>query len=238
MKKHAIAIIGNGVMGQAITRHLPNVFMVKRKQKCPAAGIVILAVKPQDFSTLALQLGRLKKNQLVISIMAGVFLRRLKSRLRHQKVVRAMPNLAARIGQSFTVWKTGQRLSAAERRQINAIFSSLGQALEVREESLIDKATAVSGSGPAYLYYFIEALVNSAVRLGFSQKIAKQMVDQTLAGALAVYSQSGETAGAWRARVTSKKGATAAALGVLKKGKFALLVSRAVKAAYRRTKKL
>ena len=246
MKNQTIAIIGNGVMGQAIAQNLvlnrvysrTDIFMVEKNKKCPAAGIIIIAVKPQDFSDLAGQLGNLDKNQLVISIMAGVALAKLKSRLRHRKVVRAMPNLAAQIGQSFTVWKTGVRLSSSERRQVMAIFKALGQALEVGQEDFINKATAISGSGPAYLYYFIEAMIKSAENLGFSKIVAKQMVDQTLTGALGVYSQSGATAGTWRERVTSKKGTTAAALAILEKGKFALLIKQAINAAYKRAKEL
>lgn len=249
MKKFSIGIIGAGVMGQAIAQNLlrrrvcslANILVAKRNMGrvvAAKADIIILAVKPQDFSALALELGSWRPNQLVISIMAGVPLARLKSELRHKKVIRAMPNLAAKIGQAFVVWKTGTRLRAAERRQVASIFSSLGQPLEVKREDMIDRATAVSGSGPAYLYYFIEALTAAAIDLGFSKTMAKQMVDQTLAGALAVYAQSGESASVWRERVTSKKGITAAALKVLEKGKFGPLIKQAINAAYKRSKQL
>lgn len=249
MKKFSIGIIGAGVMGQAMAQNLSrrrvcsrtNIFVAKRnmgRAVAAKADIIILAVKPQDFSALALELGSWRPHQLVISIMAGVPLDRLKSELHHKKIIRAMPNLAAQIGQAFVVWKTGTRLRATERRQVATIFSSLGVSLEVKREAMINRATAVSGSGPAYLYYFIEALTIAAIRLGFSQIVAKQMVDQTLAGALAVYSQSGETASIWRERVTSKKGTTAAALKVLEKGQFAPLIKQAINAAYKRAKQL
>lgn len=246
-----LGIIGAGVMGTAIASNLLNQKVVKSSQlimsdKNPAALVaaqsdyVILAVKPQDFAALAHELSAQTPpgKKIFISIMAGVALAQLKTRLRTPRVVRAMPNLAGKIGQAFVVWKSGCELNREEKQFISSVFNSLGQSVAVAKEDDINKATAVSGSGPAYLYYFMELLIAAARGLGFSQALARTMVEQTIRGAWAVYEQTGLEPAELRQKVTSKRGTTEAAIKSFQKNQLAAVIKKGVKAAYHRAQEL
>ena len=202
------------------------------------AQIILLAVKPQDFSVLASELGALRRNQLVISIMAGFPLSKLKTLLCHQRLVRAMPNLAARVGQAYTVWQAGVRLSAKERQIVAAVFSSLGKSVEVHNEDMIDRATALSGSGPAYFFLLAEKMIEAAYELGMKVDLAKKLVYQTAFGSGKVLTGSAEDPEDLIAKVASKGGTTEAALKMFQKKGFGKIVQDGIKAAYKRSKQL
>ncbi|MBI4549835.1 MAG: pyrroline-5-carboxylate reductase [Candidatus Omnitrophica bacterium] len=197
--------------------------------------ILILAVKPQDFAGAAAELRNLlTQNHLVITILAGISLARVRTELGPRPaLVRAMPNLAAVVGESMTA-VTGEKryLKAAE-----AIFSGCGEIVRL-PENLFDAVTALSGSGPAYFFYLIESLVAAGRQCGVPARECERLVRQTAKGAALLADRSEEPAEALRKRVTSKGGTTEAAVAVFDKSGLSKIVRSAVRAAVRRAKRL
>jgi pyrroline-5-carboxylate reductase len=203
------------------------------------AHVVVLSVKPQVLPTVLRELrGRLKADQLVISIIAGAPLAALRDGLDHAAVVRAMPNTPAQIGMGITAWTATESVDRAQRDRAKAILGALGEELEVDEESLVDMATALSGTGPTYVFLLMEALVDAGVHLGFSRRVAEELVLRTVEGSAAFARQSGRHLAELRNMVTSPGGTSAAAIYELEKGTMRTVLSRAVYAAYRRTREL
>ncbi len=206
-----------------------------------AAGsdIVVLAVKPQNLAEAMAGLnGGLTPAQLVLSIVAGARIESLKRGLGHAAVVRSMPNTPAQIGQGMTVWTSTAEVSGEQRRTTAAVLGAMGREIAVGDEDDIDRATAVSGSGPAYLFLFVEALTAAAVEIGLSPEVARELVLTTVLGAGRLVEQPGRGPAELRQMVTSPGGTTAAALEALAEGKFSELVTRAVRAAYQRAGEL
>jgi pyrroline-5-carboxylate reductase len=203
------------------------------------AHVVVLSVKPQVLPTVLRELrGRLKAEQLVISIVAGAPLAALRDGLDHAAVVRAMPNTPAQIGMGITVWGASTAVERDDKARAKAILGALGEELEVDEESLVDMATALSGTGPTYVFLLMEALVDAGVHLGFSRRVAEELVLRTVEGSAAFARQSGRHLAELRNMVTSPGGTSAAAIYELEKGTMRTVLSRAVYAAYRRTREL
>ena len=265
--KLKIGIIGAGVMGAALAVNLlkrkvvsksqlvlsdKNESLLKKRRQELGVNVspdssaavrdsdyIILAVKPQDFASLAKDISQSRPGKKVfLSIMAGVSIAKLKKHLATEQVVRAMPNLAAKVGQAFVVWKSGSALGSQEKKFVSSIFNSLGQAVAVSNEDDLNRATALSGSGPAYLYYFMESLAKAARDLGFSQELAQLAVAQTVRGAWALYEQAQTSPEVLRAQVTSKRGTTEAAIKSFRKNKFDSVIKKGIKAAYVRAKEL
>ena len=179
----------------------------------PGADIIILSVKPQDSPALLDTLrGFVQPRQVVLSIMAGVRIATLREALGTPKIIRAMPNLPAQIGMGMTAFTSTDEVSRAELVQVQNLLSTTGKTVYVEEESAIDAATAISGSGPAYVYYCMDALMAAATQMGFSAAEAELLVSQTFRGAVELYSQSGLSCTDWIARVASKGGTTEAAM--------------------------
>ncbi|NML67839.1 pyrroline-5-carboxylate reductase [Hymenobacter sp. RP-2-7] len=191
-----------------------------RPEDCvPGADIIILAVKPQDSPALFAQLqGLVQPQQLVLSIMAGVQINTLRQALGTPKVIRAMPNLPSQIGMGMTAFTSTDEVTRAELVQVQNLLSTTGKTVYVEQESAIDASTAISGSGPAYVYYCMEALMAAAAQMGFAPAEAELLVSQTFRGAVELYSQSGLSCQDWIARVASKGGTTEAALGAFGQG--------------------
>ena len=201
--------------------------------------LVVLAVKPQSFAEVAAALrGRLAPSQTVFSIMAGVPIRAIADGLSHAAVIRAMPNTPARIGAGFTVWSAAPAAGERARARAAELLSALGDHLYADDEEMVDKATAVSGSGPAYLFRFVEALADAARGLGFAPADAERMAVRTALGSAQLAAQAPEAPARLREMVTSKGGTTEAALAVLEASGFAALLDDAVQAAYRRALEL
>ncbi len=201
--------------------------------------IVILAIKPQIFAEVAPQLiGQLKTGQLVISILAGKNIKTLSSGLAHDCIVRSMPNTPAQIGEGMTVWTATPQVQPQQKAWTASILGVMGQEISVDDEKYLDMATAVSGSGPAYVFLWVEAMTEAAVKLGFTPEVANKLVMQTLLGSAHLLQKSGKAPAELRRMVTSPGGTTAEALGVFEKGGFNALVSQAVTAAYEKAKKL
>ncbi len=198
--------------------------------------IIVLAVKPQVLPAVFSDLrGQIASNALVVSIVAGSTIASMATALKHRAIVRTMPNTPAQVGEGMTVWAATPEVSAAQREQARAIVSALGQQLYVEDERFLDMATAISGSGPSYVFLLMEALIDAAVHLGFSRDDARELVVQTIRGS-AIYAQQQVVHPAeLRNRVTSPGGTSADALYQLEKGSFRTVVSKAVLAAYQRS---
>jgi len=202
------------------------------------ADIVILSVKPQRLEKVLEGIaGAVRPDALVLSILAGVTIGKITGKLQGQSVVRAMPNTPARIGQGITVWTANEQATAEQRELGRQILTALGIEIFVEEEDYLDKATALSGTGPAYVYLFMEAMVDAGVHLGFSRRIAEQLVVETVRGAVNYYDLHDEHRHLARLRnqVTSPGGTSAEALYYLEKAGFRTAISRAIWAAYERS---
>ncbi len=204
-----------------------------------SAHVVVLSVKPQILPAVLRELrGELADGQLVLSIVAGAPLGALREGLGHAAVVRAMPNTPAQIGMGITAWCASPAVERDQKERAKAILGALGEELEVDEEALVDMATALSGTGPTYVFLLMEALVDAGVHLGFSRRVAEELVLRTVEGSAAFARQSGRHLAELRNMVTSPGGTSAAAIYELEKGTLRTVLSRAVYAAYIRTKEL
>jgi pyrroline-5-carboxylate reductase len=203
------------------------------------ADIVILAIKPQMLGRVGQEIGpHLRPGQLVLSVLAGATTKALTSALGHSQVVRSMPNTPARLGRGMTVWFATPEVSEDQRAQAAALLSALGVQLQVDDEKLVAMATAVSGTGPTYVFLVMEALIDAAVHLGFPRHIAHDLVIETLEGSTVFAKQSGMHPAELRNMVTSPGGTSAAALHELESGRLRTVLSEAVWAAFRRTVEL
>ncbi len=200
------------------------------------ADVIILALKPQTLARVGREIGPfLRPGQLVLSVLAGPTTRALVATLGHDQVVRAMPNTPARIGSGMTVWYATPATTEAQRSQAKALLGALGAELEVEDEKWVAMATAVSGTGPAYVFLVMEALIDAAVHLGFPRHIAHDLVIETLEGSTRFAKQSGDHPAVLRNMVTSPAGTSAAAIHELESGRLRTVLSEAVWAAFRRT---
>ena len=200
------------------------------------AQIVVLAVKPQVLPAVLEELrGRVQPGALVVSIVAGATIASMAAGLKHAAIVRTMPNTPAQVGEGMTVWTATPEVSEAQRAQAGAIVGALGRQLFVDDEKFLDMATAISGSGPAYVFLMMEALIDAAVHLGFSRSDARELVVQTIRGAAIYAEQQPVHPAELRNRVTSPGGTSAEALYQLEKGSFRTVMSKAVLAAFQRS---
>jgi pyrroline-5-carboxylate reductase len=202
------------------------------------ADIIVLSVKPQRLNrVLEGMRGSVSPSALVLSIVAGAPITKISSMLGNQNVVRSMPNTPAQIGEGITVWTASPTVSEEQRELARQILLALGQELYVDEESFLDKATALSGTGPAYVYLFMEAMVDAGVHLGFPRRIAEQLVVQTVRGSVDYFEKRDDPVHLARLRnqVTSPGGTSAEALYYLEKAGFRTALSRSIWAAYERS---
>jgi pyrroline-5-carboxylate reductase len=203
------------------------------------ADIVVLAIKPQMLVRVGRELhGQLRDGQLLISVIAGATTTALANALGHGQIVRSMPNTPAQLGRGMTVWYATPSVTDAQREQARVLVGALGAQLEVDDEKLVAMATAVSGTGPTYVFLVMEALIDAAVHLGFPRHIAHDLVIETLEGSTLFAKSSGMHPAQLRNMVTSPGGTSAAALHELESGRLRTVLSEAVWAAYRRTEEL
>lgn len=206
---------------------------------CREAEIVLFCVKPQNAAAMMEPLnGHFREGQVIVSIMAGVSMETIRRTTGHAAIVRAMPNIPARIGDGMTVWAASPAVSDAACMIAKMIFQAFGLETRVETEDLLDAATAVSGSGPAYIFYMAENLVKAAAELGFDATTAHRLVQQTFRGAMNLWYETGDEPENLRRSVTSKGGTTAAALKVFRERETPALFSDAIRAAYVRAQQL
>jgi len=197
--------------------------------------VVVLAVKPQTLPQVMAELaGRFGPRQAVVSIVAGARVRTLAQGLRHPAVVRVMPNTPAQVGEGMSVWTATPEVSPQHREAVQGMLRALGQEIYVPDEHYIDMATAVSGSGPGYLFLFMESLMDAAVHIGLPRELAVPLVVQTVLGSARLAQSTGQHPAELRNLVTSPGGTTAEGLLQLEAGAFRALVTNAVMAAYER----
>lgn len=259
-----ISFIGSGIMGEAMIRGLlaqksvqPNQILAadpwdKRRdelkdrygigvtadnRKAAETGqIIVLSIKPQTLPYVLPEIrGHLRRQDLLLSILAGIPIRKLADGTAHAAVVRAMPNTPAQIGQGITVWTGTPEVTDEQEKQAQAILASLGQEIHVDDEAYLDMTTALSGSGPGYVFMMMEAMIDAGVHLGFSRRIAEQLVFQTMIGSVNYAIESGKHVAELRNQVTSPGGTTAAALYHMEKGGLRTVISRGIWAAYERS---
>ena len=203
------------------------------------ADVIILSVKPQNLDSVMDEIGsHVPAKALVLSIVAGATIEMITEGLEHECVVRAMPNTPAQIGQGITAWTVSSQVSDAQREQARSILQALGQELYMKEERYLDMATALSGSGPAYAFLFMESMIDAGVHMGFQRRDAEKLVIQTLRGSVEYYDSKGAHPATLRNEVTSPAGTSAEALYYLEKAGFRTAISRAIWAAYKRSKSL
>ncbi len=202
------------------------------------ADVVVLSVKPQRLSQVMAGLGHIPAQAVVLSIVAGASIQKISKALKHAAIVRSMPNTPGQIGEGITVWTASPQTTTAQREVARQILGALGEEIFIEDESYLDMATALSGTGPAYVFLFTEALIDAGVHLGFPRRIAEQLVIQTIKGSIAFYQQAGRHPATLRNQVTSPGGTSAEALYYLEKAGFRTALSRAVWAAYQRSLEL
>jgi pyrroline-5-carboxylate reductase len=201
------------------------------------AEVVVLSVKPQRMDRVLNGLkGAIRPSALVLSIVAGAASGKISRGLGHPLVVRSMPNTPAQIGEGITVWTASNGVSDEQMAMTRSILGALGEEVFLEEEYYLDMATALSGTGPAYVFLFMEAMVDAGVHLGFPRRIAEQLVAQTVRGSVDYYNRRDDPVHLARLRneVTSPGGTSAAALYYLEKAGFRTAISRAIWAAYER----
>jgi pyrroline-5-carboxylate reductase len=203
------------------------------------AELVVLSVKPQQFHSVATVLkGKLQSNQTLLSIIAGLTVPFIKAGLKHDSVIRVMPNTPSQIGQGMSVWMATDAVPEATRSAAKALLSVLGQEWYVVDEHYLDMATALSGSGPAYVFTFIESLIEAGVYMGMSREMATTLAVQTVQGSAQLAKETGENPALLRERVTSPGGTTAEALRELENRGFRSTILEAVVAAHRKAREL
>lgn len=261
-----IAIIGGGVMGEVFVKRLLAQERATAKQivvsdvsasrrefvsrqygvkaladngkAVAGADLVILAVKPQDLSPVMEEIKGLSSRQTVLSIVAGVTLSELCQGLNHFSVLRAMPNMAGKIGEGVTVWTASAETTPKQKELGRSVLKALGLELYVDQEKYLDMATALSGSGPAYVFLFIEALVDAGVHIGLPRDTAQSLVVQTVLGSTHLLEKTGKHPAELRNMITSPAGTTTEALLQLERGGFRSLLVEAVSAAYEKARRI
>ncbi|MEE9373904.1 MAG: pyrroline-5-carboxylate reductase [Saprospiraceae bacterium] len=218
-----------------------NIFNIYTNVEAGLKGrdIVMLAVKPQHSDALFKNMKPyIDPNTLVISIMAGVKIDTISAALDTLKVARAMPNLPAQVGKGMTAFCTSPSIDQHESELIKNILNSTGVAITVDNENDIDASTGISGSGPAYVFYFMQAMMQAAEKLGFSTDEAKVLVTQTFEGAVQLFKKNDLTTMEWMNRVASKGGTTRAALDSFEANNLGTKIIEGAVAAYDRAVEL
>ncbi len=203
------------------------------------ADITVLAIKPQNLADVMNEIdGLFQPVQVVLSIVAGARIDTLCRGLNHRHIVRSMPNSPAQIGEGITVWTATPEVTDRQKEQARSILGVTGEEIYVDDEKYLDMATAVSGSGPAYFFLFVESLVEAAVHIGLPRDTAEKLVLQTMLGSGHLIEKAGKPPAELRRMVTSPGGTTAEALLKFEQGGFSRLVMEAVVAAYNKAREL
>ena len=255
-----IAFIGGGVMGEALIKsiisggtasaaditvsdiskerqdYLKKTYGIAvtddNNRAITGAEVIVLAVKPQEISHVISELKNVSAEQLVLSIAAGVTLKKLQEGLAHPHLVRAMPNMPAQIGEGITVWTASPEVTPSQKELAKSVLSALGEEIYVAAEKYIDMATAISGSGPAYIFLIIEALIDAGVHIGLTRSVAEKLVIETVIGSARSLKLSSRHPAELRNMVTSPGGTTTEGLLQLETGGLRSLLLQTVIAAY------
>lgn len=209
------------------------------KEAVTGADIVVLAIKPQQLDAVADELKTiLKANQTVMSIMAGVKMHSIGLKLGHKKLIRVMPNTPAQIRKGISAWTVSDDVDQETTDFVGSMLKAIGDELKFSDEKSIDIATALSGSGPGYVFVMIEALADAGVELGLPVHVARHLASQTVLGSAALQRETGKHPAELRNMVTSPAGTTAAGLAALENGGFRATIADAVRTAFERGEEL
>jgi len=260
-----IAFIGGGVMAQAIISGVKDAgldasvivgepFEMRReslkndlgveatasnKEAVTGADIVVLSIKPQQLDSVADKLKNvLTANQTVLSIMAGVKMHSIGLKLGHKKLIRVMPNTPAQIRKGISAWIVSDEVDQETTDFVGSMLKTIGDELKFSDEKSVDIATALSGSGPGYVFVMIEALSDAGVELGLPVHVARHLASQTVLGSAALQRETGKHPAELRNMVTSPAGTTAAGLAALENGGFRATIADAVRTAFERGEEL
>ncbi len=263
-----IAVLGAGNMGLSFSKSFlkyelikpENLHLVTRKKekvnkisrnfpgskvsvfsdlKTIEADLVIIAVKPQDFQFVAENISfQFKENQMVLSIMAGIKIEKIQKFLNHKKVVRAMPNSPTLLGMGITGYTAAEGISFPDLMQIERFLNSTGRSVYLEDENLLDGVTAISGSGPAYFYYIVDAMIKAGTEMGIEENLAKLFVKQTMLGAYHLINNSEKSLEELIEDVASKGGTTEAALKIFDENELKETLRKGILAAEKRSKEL
>lgn len=203
------------------------------------ADLIILAVKPQDTKNLFNSLVRfIDKDQVILSIMAGITVKYICNTLGVKKVIRAMPNMASQIGQGMTVFTSSDEVTRIELVMVQNLINTTGKSIYTSDEKMIDAATAISGSGPAYVLYFMSSLIKAAMDLGFSPSEAELLVSQTFRGTVDLFNRNNLSVEKWINMIASKGGTTEAALDSFNHSNLDNKIQVGAKSAFKRATEL
>ncbi|WP_445734305.1 pyrroline-5-carboxylate reductase [Mariniflexile sp.] len=209
------------------------------KDCVPQADIIFIAVKPYHAESLFKAINPLvNPGQIIISIMAGVTIDNIKLLAGIPKIVRAMPNLPAKIGKGLTSFVASKDVSKIELLTVESLLDTTGKSIQVSNEGLIDASTGISGSGPAYVFYFMQSMMEAALQMGFSKNDSTVLVSQTFTGAIELFNQSNLSPNSWMDMVASKGGTTRAALDSMQGNNVNELIKDAAFAAFNRAVEL
>lgn len=201
----------------------------------PEADVIFIAVKPYHAEKLFLRMNPLvRPDQIMISIMAGVTIQSIIDYTGLSKIVRAMPNLPAKIGKGLTSYVASPNVTRIELLTIESLLDTTGKSILVSDENFIDASTGISGSGPAYVFYFMQSMMDAALQMGFSENVSKILVSQTFTGAVELFNQNSLSPNSWMKKVASKGGTTQAALDSMEDNNVAELIKEAAFAAFDR----
>jgi pyrroline-5-carboxylate reductase len=265
-EKMKIAFIGGGAMGEAMVECIltkkvaapqdmvvSDISPVRRELLSKKYGVgtladnrkavanvdlIVLAVKPQNLPQVMKEIKTPSPEQLLLSIVAGATLSSLCQGLNHSSVIRAMPNMPAQIGEGMTIWTATAETEQKQKDLAQTVLGALGKEIYVADEKYLGMATALSGSGPAYVFLFIEALIDAGVHIGLPRDMAQELVTQTILGSTRTIEKTGKHPADLRNMVTSPGGTTTEALLQLEKGRFRSLLLKAVAAAYKKAERL
>lgn len=261
-----VAIIGGGTMGEAILKSTLSKGVITRadvrvgervesrreflsneygvvargdnREVIPETDLVLLAIKPQELPTLGSQVHGMFAGQVILSILAGTDLGKLHGHLGHDAIVRAMPNMPAQVGHGITVWTASNSVTPDQESMAKSILAALGEQVRVPYEKYVDMATALSGSGPAYVFLFLEALGEAGVYIGLPRDLSELLAVETVLGSTVMARSESLHCAQLKNAVTSPGGTTAEGLLSLERGALRALVIEAVSAAYEKTKRL
>ena len=262
-----IAIIGCGNMGMAFAKSFlqynlvkkENLFLIEKSAeraqtlRNEKSGVVvetigadlshcdllILAVKPQDFASVSQALATvILPQQLVLSIMAGIPINTIQARLSHRLIIRAMPNTPAMLGMGITGFSAAKDVSFSQLLKVENLINATGRSVFLEDESMLDAVTALSGSGPAYFYYLVKAMIEAGQRMGFEESMATQLVKQTMLGSFHLINNADQSLDELIKAVASKGGTTEAALREFESGMLAQTLQNGILAAQKRATEL
>ncbi|MDD7887037.1 pyrroline-5-carboxylate reductase [Flavivirga sp. 57AJ16] len=240
LKKKNIMVLDNSEEKLEALNQMSHFDAFNELDACiPKADIIFIAVKPHHSEGVFKAIKKLvNPEQIIISIMAGVSIAYIKETTGLKKVVRAMPNLPAQIGKGLTSYVRSPEVSRIEMLTVESLLDTTGKSVCVSNEKLIDASTGISGSGPAYVFYFMQSMMEAALQMGFSKNDSTVLVGQTFTGAVELFNRSNLSPNSWMEKVASKGGTTRAALDSMEDNNVNELIKEAAFAAFNRAVEL